>query len=112
MTTFGGGRMGFAWMTMGMSGMSFGKTSIQRKEDGTQKEFESTILFFCFMCCAAASWHFFREYQREASGVQWFHVRVSGGSVVYQDYWTTNPPPTTVHPALPWYESLTNYPAR
>ena len=83
-----------------------------RKEDGTLKEFENTILFFCFVFCAAVSWHLLREYEREASGVQWFHVRLAGGGVVYQDFWTTNPPPKAAHPDAAWFESLTNYPAR
>jgi hypothetical protein len=83
-----------------------------RRERGTLKEFETTVLFFCFVFCTAVSWHCLREYEREASGVQWFHVRVRGGGVVYQDYWTTNPPPRAGHSSLPWFESLTNYPAR
>lgn len=69
-------------------------------------------MFFCFIFTAAAAWHLLRAYEQRVSGLPWYHVRVCGGGVVYQDYWTTNPPPTTAHAEAPWYESLTNFPAR
>ncbi|HXB58698.1 MAG TPA: hypothetical protein VNU95_04000 [Candidatus Acidoferrales bacterium] len=36
---------------------------------------------------------------------RWHHVVVQGGDTIYEDYWTTNPPPPA-RAEKPWFEYL------
>jgi len=72
------------------------------------RQLETTWYFFCFVFCAAAMFHLLQLCRVRSSMPARFHVRISGGGIVYQDYYTTNPPPVW-HPEKPWFERLTNY---
>ena len=72
------------------------------------KNLETTLHFFAFVFfawAAASLWHLAGPVK---PGSRLYHVRVSGGSIVYQDYYTTNPP-RPLPRELPWYVGLTNY---
>lgn len=54
-------------------------------------------------------WYLHRllQWEHPQGVIPLYHVQISGGGIVYQDYFTTNPP--VRHDDLPWYESLTNW---
>jgi hypothetical protein len=50
-------------------------------------------------------WRWHELYARQPSALPVYHVTISGGDIVYWDYWTTCSPPP-FHADVPWYECL------
>jgi hypothetical protein len=64
-----------------------------------------------FLFCAFALWFYVTVHLwkmvRPKPGLPLYHVKVSLGGIVYQDYFTTNPP--VKHQQKEWFYCLTNF---
>jgi hypothetical protein len=58
-----------------------------------------------FLLAALLSWHLWQHWPSQIRGTELYHVVVRGGDIVYEDYWTTSPPPP-VHVRKLWFEYL------
>ena len=58
-----------------------------------------------FLFAVLLFWRCIEHYRSESQVRQLHHVRITGGDIIYRDYWTTDAP-LPLAPDKPWFEYL------